>query len=134
MDKKKVVKSGLWQLMNTAVIFISQLGYYAIMARIIHNAKVAFGLLALLNACMNFGNVVAEAEGGTGGCCMAGHKKRDSTASGIYDTPQHPLPFRNEVTGWTGMLKEKPMCFGTEPGRTRQGTFLRDYSLYFPAE
>lgn len=61
MDKKKIVKSGLWQLMNTAVIFISQLGYYAVMARIIHNAKAAFGVLALLNACTNFGNVVAEA-------------------------------------------------------------------------
>ena len=61
MDKKKIVKSGLWQLMNTAVIFASQLGYYAVMARIIHNAKEAFGVLALLNACTNFGNVVAEA-------------------------------------------------------------------------
>lgn len=61
MDKKKIVKSGLWQLMNTAVIFISQLGYYAVMARIINNAKAAFGVLALLNACTNFGNVVAEA-------------------------------------------------------------------------
>ncbi len=61
INKKKIVKSGLWQLMNTAVIFISQLGYYAIMARMIDNAKAAFGVLALLNACMNFGNVVAEA-------------------------------------------------------------------------
>src|SRR4051794_9540931 len=31
------------------------------MARAIPNAKEAFGILALLNACMNFGNVVAEA-------------------------------------------------------------------------
>ena len=61
MDKQKIVKSGLWQLMNTAVIFISQLGYYAVMARIINNAKAAFGVLALINACTNFGNVVAEA-------------------------------------------------------------------------
>ncbi len=61
MNKQKLVKSGLWQLMNTAVIFISQLGYYAIMARLIENAKAAFGVLALLNACINFGNVVAEA-------------------------------------------------------------------------
>ncbi len=61
VNKQKLVKSGLWQLMNTAVIFISQLGYYAIMARIIPDAKAAFGVLALLNACTNFGNVVAEA-------------------------------------------------------------------------
>ena len=61
INKQKIVKSGLWQLMNTAVIFISQLGYYAIMARLIDNAKAAFGVLALLNACVNFGNVVAEA-------------------------------------------------------------------------
>ena len=61
MNKQKIVKSGLWQLLNTAVIFISQLGYYAVMARLIDNAKAAFGVLALLNACINFGNVVAEA-------------------------------------------------------------------------
>ena len=61
INKQKLVKSGLWQLLNTAVLFVSQLGYYAAMARIIHNAKEAFGILALLNACMNFGNVVAEA-------------------------------------------------------------------------
>ncbi len=61
VNKQKIVKSGLWQLMNTAIIFMSQLGYYAIMARLIDNAKAAFGVLALLNACLNFGNVVAEA-------------------------------------------------------------------------
>ncbi len=61
MNKQQIVKSGIWQLFNTAVIFISNLGYYAIMARAIPNAKEAFGILALLNACMNFGNVVAEA-------------------------------------------------------------------------
>ena len=61
INKQKIVKSGLWQLLNTAIIFISQLGYYAVMARLIDNAKAAFGVLALLNACLNFGNVVAEA-------------------------------------------------------------------------
>jgi teichuronic acid exporter len=61
VNKQQIVKSGIWQLFNTAVIFISNLGYYAIMARAIPNAKEAFGILALLNACMNFGNVVAEA-------------------------------------------------------------------------
>ncbi len=61
VNKQQIVKSGMWQLMNTAVIFVSQLGYYAIMARVLSNAKEAFGILALLNACMNFGNVVAEA-------------------------------------------------------------------------
>ncbi len=47
--------------MNTAVIFISQLGYYAIVARLLPNAQKEFGVFALLNSCMVFGNVVAEA-------------------------------------------------------------------------
>lgn len=61
VNKQQIVKSGIWQLMNTGVIFISQLGYYAILARLIPNAQKEFGVFALLNSCMVFGNVVAEA-------------------------------------------------------------------------
>lgn len=61
VNKHQIVKSGIWQLLNTAVIFISQLGYYAVMARLLTNPKEDFGRMALLNACVNFGNVVAEA-------------------------------------------------------------------------
>jgi len=61
VNKQQIVKSGIWQLMNTGVIFISQLGYYAILARMIPNAQKEFGVFALLNSCMVFGNVVAEA-------------------------------------------------------------------------
>lgn len=61
VNKQQIVKSGIWQLLNTAVIFISQLGYYAILARLLPNAQKAFGVFALLNSCMMFGNVVSEA-------------------------------------------------------------------------
>ncbi len=61
VNKQQIVKSGIWQLLNTAVIFISQLGYYAVVARLLPNAQKAFGVFALLNSCMTFGNVVAEA-------------------------------------------------------------------------
>ena len=61
VNKQQIVKSGIWQLMNTAVIFVSQLGYYAILARMLPHAKAEFGVFALLNSCMVFGNVVAEA-------------------------------------------------------------------------
>ncbi|TKK66156.1 lipopolysaccharide biosynthesis protein [Ilyomonas limi] len=61
VNKQQIVKSGIWQMMNTGVIFISQLGYYAILARMLPHAQKEFGVFALLNSCMVFGNVVAEA-------------------------------------------------------------------------
>ena len=61
VNKQQIVRSGIWQLLNTAVIFISQLGYYAVVARLLPDAQKAFGVFALLNSCMTFGNVVAEA-------------------------------------------------------------------------
>lgn len=75
-QKHQIVKSGFWQLMNTGVIVFSQLVYYALMARLI--SKSDFGIMALLNATLNFGSVVAEA--GMGDALLqrkhveAGHK------------------------------------------------------------
>ncbi len=59
VNKQQVVKSGIWQIMNVGVIIFSQLGYYAVMARLLN--KEDFGVMAILNAFINFGSVVAEA-------------------------------------------------------------------------
>ncbi len=58
-NKKVLVKSGIWQLLNVIVIVGSQFIFYAVMARYV--SKTAFGLFALANAFLNFVTSISEA-------------------------------------------------------------------------
>src|ERR1700759_3779778 len=62
MQKKQVIQSGAWQMLNVAVKVFSQFAYYAIMARLLSKAEL--GVFALLNSFMNFGNMMGD--GGMG--------------------------------------------------------------------
>src|ERR1044071_142048 len=62
VKKKKVIRSGAWQLLNVSVKVFSQFGYYAVMARLL--SKSEMGIFALLNSFMNFGNMLGD--GGRG--------------------------------------------------------------------
>ncbi|MEP6512657.1 MAG: oligosaccharide flippase family protein, partial [Parafilimonas sp.] len=64
VNKKQVVQSGVWQILNAAVKTLSQFAYYAVMARILPNAKVQLGIFAILNSFMNIGNILGD--GGMG--------------------------------------------------------------------
>lgn len=61
VNKQQLVKSGIWQILNVIVIIFSQLGYYAVLAHFHLVSKEEFGVMAILNAFINFGSVVAEA-------------------------------------------------------------------------
>ncbi len=58
-NRKVLVKSGMWQLLNVIVIVGSQFIFYAVMARYV--SKAAFGLFALANAFLNFVTSISEA-------------------------------------------------------------------------
>ncbi|MBS1729232.1 MAG: lipopolysaccharide biosynthesis protein [Bacteroidetes bacterium] len=58
-NKKVLVKSGIWQLLNVFVIVASQFIFYAVMARYVN--KAAFGLFAIANAFLNFVTSISEA-------------------------------------------------------------------------
>ncbi len=59
IDKQQLVKSGLWQILNIAIIFSSQVVFFYVMARIV--SKEEFGEMAILLAIVNFASVVTEA-------------------------------------------------------------------------
>lgn len=59
VNKQKLVKSGMWQVLNTAVVLISQIGANAILARYV--SDVEFGLMAITNAFVNFASFFSEA-------------------------------------------------------------------------
>jgi len=59
VNKQKLVKSGIWQVLNTAVILISQIGANAILARYV--SRTEFGLMAITNAIVNFATFFSEA-------------------------------------------------------------------------
>ena len=61
-QKKQVIQSGAWQLLNVGVKVFSQFAYYAVMARLLSKAEL--GIFALLNSFMNFGNMMGD--GGMG--------------------------------------------------------------------
>ena len=77
VNKQKLVKSGLWQFGNTAIVIISQIGANAIIARYV--SKKEFGIMALTNAFINFACFISEA--GMGDALM---QRRDSELE-----PQH---------------------------------------------
>lgn len=62
MQKKQVIQSGAWQMLNVGVKVFSQFAYYAVMARLLSKAEL--GVFALLNSFMNFGNMMGD--GGMG--------------------------------------------------------------------
>ena len=62
LQKKQVIQSGVWQLLNVGVKVFSQFAYYAVMARLLSKAEL--GIFALLNSFMNFGNMMGD--GGMG--------------------------------------------------------------------
>ncbi len=64
VKKRQVVQSGVWQIFNVGIKTFSQFGYYAVMVRIMPNAKVELGIFALLNSFMNIGNILGD--GGMG--------------------------------------------------------------------
>src|SRR5919198_1257716 len=59
VNKQKLVKSGIWQLLNTITILVSQIGANAILARYVNN--VEFGIMAITNAFVNFASFFSEA-------------------------------------------------------------------------
>jgi O-antigen/teichoic acid export membrane protein len=59
VNKQKLVKTGIWQVLNTAVVLISQIGANAILARYV--SDVEFGLMAITNAFVNFASFFSEA-------------------------------------------------------------------------
>ncbi len=61
-QKKLVIQSGAWQMLNAGVKIFSQFAYYAVMARLLSKAEL--GIFALLNSFMNFGNMMGD--GGMG--------------------------------------------------------------------
>jgi O-antigen/teichoic acid export membrane protein len=59
IDKQQLVKSGLWQILNVAAIFLSQVTFFYFMARLV--SKEEFGIMAILLAIVNFASTVTEA-------------------------------------------------------------------------
>ena len=59
VSKQKLVKTGMWQVLNTVVILISQIGANAILARYV--SRTEFGLMAITNAIVNFATFFSEA-------------------------------------------------------------------------
>ncbi|QEC69588.1 lipopolysaccharide biosynthesis protein [Panacibacter ginsenosidivorans] len=59
LSKQKLVKTGIWQVLNTVVVLVSQIGANAIMARYV--TDVEFGLMAITNAFVNFACFFSEA-------------------------------------------------------------------------
>ena len=62
VHKKKVVQSGVWQMLNVFVKFFSQFVYFAILNRLL--GMGAMGVFAILNSFMNVGNILGD--GGMG--------------------------------------------------------------------
>lgn len=62
--KKQIVQSGVWQIMNAAVKTGSHFVFYALMARLLPNAKAELGIFAILNSFMNMGHILGD--GGMG--------------------------------------------------------------------
>ena len=59
VNKQKLVKTGIWQVLNTVVVLVSQIGANAILARYV--SDVEFGLMAITNAFVNFASFFSEA-------------------------------------------------------------------------
>ncbi len=64
VKKKQVIQAGIWQILNAGVKTFSHFAFYAIIARILPNAKVELGIFAILNSFMNIGNILGD--GGMG--------------------------------------------------------------------
>ena len=62
VHKKKIVQSGVWQMLNVFVKFFSQFVYFAILNRLL--GMGAMGVFAILNSFMNVGNILGD--GGMG--------------------------------------------------------------------
>lgn len=62
--KKQVIQSGVWQILNAIVKTASHFVFYALMARLLPNAKAELGIFAILNSFMNMGNILGD--GGMG--------------------------------------------------------------------
>ncbi len=62
--KKQVIQSGVWQILNAIVKTASHFVFYALMARLLPNAKAELGIFAILNSFMNIGNILGD--GGMG--------------------------------------------------------------------
>ena len=62
VQKKKVVQSGVWQMLNVFVKFFAQFAYFAVMNRLL--GLGAMGVFAILNSFMNVGNILGD--GGMG--------------------------------------------------------------------
>ncbi|MEP6845495.1 MAG: lipopolysaccharide biosynthesis protein [Panacibacter sp.] len=59
LNKQKLVKTGMWQVLNTVVVLVSQIGANAILARYV--SDVEFGLMAITNAFVNFASFFSDA-------------------------------------------------------------------------
>ncbi len=62
--KKQVIQSGVWQILNAIVKTASHFVFYALMARLLPNAKAELGIFAILNSFMNMGQILGD--GGMG--------------------------------------------------------------------
>jgi O-antigen/teichoic acid export membrane protein len=59
LNKQKLVKTGIWQVLNTVVVLLSQIVANSILARYV--SDVEFGLMAITNAFINFAAFFSEA-------------------------------------------------------------------------
>lgn len=59
VNKKRLVKSGLWQMANTMIIIVSQIGANALIARKVSPEE--YGIMAIVNGFINFASIISEA-------------------------------------------------------------------------
>lgn len=59
LNKQKLVKTGIWQVLNTVVVLLSQIVANALLAREVSPEE--FGLMAITNAFVNFASFFSEA-------------------------------------------------------------------------
>lgn len=59
VNKQKLLKTGIWQLMNTAVIILSQIIANAVIVRYVSPEQ--YGIMAIANAFINFASFISEA-------------------------------------------------------------------------
>ena len=58
MNKQKLLKTGIWQLLNTMVIILSQIIANAVIVRYVSPKE--YGIMAIANAFINFASIISE--------------------------------------------------------------------------
>ena len=93
VSKQKLVKTGMWQVLNTVVILISQIGANAILARYV--SRTEFGLMAITNAIVNFATFFSEAGMGDALLQRKVVEPQHKNAAGHHAATQRPHQHRS---------------------------------------